>query len=112
MINIHVDEGYAFDFLSILEIKKNKSIQSMKNWESCFDYLKAQLPNDIFNLLINSQEYSAMIAINKKTFDAVEQARYGQITAKEVDNVNMERYYAKINLQNKFFSNKTTEEKT
>lgn len=112
MINICVDEGYAFDFLSILEIKKNKSIQSMENWQSCFNYLKAQLPNDIFNLIINSQEYAHMVTINKKTFDAVERARYGQITAKEVDDANMERYHAKINLQNKFFSNKTTEEKT
>jgi hypothetical protein len=112
MINLYVDEGYAFDFLSILEIKKNKSTQSMKNWQNCFDYLKSQLPKNIFNLIINSQEYAHMIAINKKTFDAVEKARYGQITAKEVDNANMERYFAKINLQNKFFSNKTTEEKT
>ena len=84
----------------------------MKNWQNCFDYLKSQLPNDVFNSIINSQEYTHMIAINKKTFDAVEQARYGQITAKEVDKANMERYHAKINLQNKFFFNKTTEEKT
>ena len=53
-----------------------------------------------------------MIAINQKTFDAVEKARYGEISAKEVDSANMERYYAKVNLQNKFFSNKVTEQKT
>ena len=112
MINICVDEGYAFDFLSILEIKKNRSEQSMQSWHNCFNYLKAQLPNDSFILIINSQEYRDMIAINQKTFDAVEKARYGEISAKEVDSANMERYYAKVNLQNKFFSNKVTEQKT
>ena len=66
MINICVDEGYAFDFLSILEIKKNRSEQSMQTWHNCFNYLKAQLPNDSFILIINSQEYRDMIAINQK----------------------------------------------
>ncbi len=112
MINLHVDEGYAFDFLSILYIKKNKSNQSMKNWRDCSDYLKSQLPNDVFNSIIDSQEYMDMVKINQKTFDAVEKARYGEISAKEVDNANMERYHAKIKLQNKFFNNKVIEEKT
>ena len=112
MINICVDEAYAFDFLSVLEIKKNRSEQAMINWHNCFNYLKAQLPNDLFVLIINSNEYRDMVAVNQKTFDAVEKARYGQITAKEVDDANMERHYAKIDLQNKFFSNKITEYKT
>jgi hypothetical protein len=112
MINICVDEAYAFDFLSVLEIKKNRSEQAMINWHNCFNYLKAQLPNDLFVLIINSNEYRDMVAVNQKTFDAVEKARYGQITAKEVDDANMERHYAKIALQNKFFSNKITEYKT
>ena len=112
MINICVDEAYAFDFLSILEIKKNRSEQAMINWHNCFNYLKAQLPSDLFTLIINSHEYRDMITINQKTFDAVEKARYGNISAKEVDDVNMERHYAKIALQNKFFPNKITEYKT
>ena len=112
MIHICVDEGHAFDFLSILEIKNTRSHQAMQSWCNCFNYLKAQLPNDLFILIINSEEYRKMVAINQKTFDAVEKARYGEISAKEVDSTNMERYYAKVNLQNKFFSNKVTEQKT
>lgn len=112
MINICVDEGYAFDFLSILEIKKHRSDQAMHSWHNCFNYLKAQLPSDLFTLIINSQEYRNMLAVNQKTFDAVEKARYGEITAKEVDNANMDRYHAKISLQNKYFNNKITEHKT
>ena len=37
-----------------------------------------------------------------ETFDAVERARYGEISAKEVDDCNMLRYNAKINLQKAF----------
>lgn len=112
MINICVDEAYAFDFLSILEIKRNYSDQAMVNWHNCFNYLKAQLKADLFNEIINSKEYLDMISINNKTFDAVERARYGEISAKEVDDANMKRYYAKVALQNKFFNDKITEYKT
>ena len=44
-----------------------------------------------------------MVEVNKKTFNAVEKARYGDISAKEVDNCNMERYNAKKDFQNTFF---------
>ena len=53
-----------------------------------------------------------MLAVNKKTFDAVELARYGSITAKEVDNANMERHHAKVVLQKRFFLTNLTEQKT
>jgi hypothetical protein len=109
MINICVDEAYAFDFLSILEIKKNHSDQAMQSWHNCFNYLKAQLPNNLFALIINSQEYRDMVDANKKTFDAVELARNNKITSKELDKTNFVRYQMKINLQNKFFSNRITE---
>jgi len=53
-----------------------------------------------------------MVSVNKKTFDAVELARYGNISAKEVDSANMERHYAKIALQKRFFLTNLTEQKT
>lgn len=111
MINICVDEAYAFDFLSILEIKKSHSDQAMKNWHNCFNYIKAQLSSDLFTLIINSNEYKNMILANQKTFHAVEKARNGKISAKEVDDANMERQHAKKALQKKFFSNNLTEQK-
>jgi hypothetical protein len=112
MINICVDEAYAFDFLSILEIKKNHSDQAMQSWHNCFNYLKAQLSNSLFTLIINSQEYREMVIANQKTFDAVELAKSNKITSKELDETNFARYQTKINLQNKFFSNRITEFKT
>jgi hypothetical protein len=112
MINLCVDEAYAFDYLSILQIKSGRSEQAKQAWQNCYNYLKAQLPNDLFIQIINSQEYENVLSVNKKTFDAVELARYGNISAKEVDSANMERHYAKIALQKRFFLTNLTEQKT
>jgi len=113
MINLLVDEAYAFDYLSVLEIKSDKNKQSQKTWVNCRNYISIQIGEEIFAIIINSKEYQNLLLINKMVFDAVERARYkNDITAKEVDDANMERHYAKITLQNKFFSKGITEFKT
>ncbi len=115
MINIQVDEAYAFDFLSILHIKSGKnnfSDQSFDNWKRCYDYLKNQINNDqLWNKIMSSQEYKNIEAANLKTFDAVEKAKSNQVTAQYVDKCNYERYIAKREFQNKFFLNQITENK-
>jgi hypothetical protein len=102
MINLLVDEAYAFDYLSILQVKKEIDNKNEKAWKNCRDYLNIQL-QDKFEEIINSTEYSELLLCNKLTFDAVEKARYGSITAKEVDECNMQRYHKKVSLQAKFF---------
>jgi len=57
MINICTDEAYAFDFLSILQIKSDRSDQAKETWQNCYNYIKAQLPKDLFIQIINSQKY-------------------------------------------------------
>lgn len=103
MIKLLVDEGYAFDYLAILEVKKNNKPDQSENWMKCFLYLSNQFSLEFWDNLISSKEYKDMVEINQKTFDAVDKARYGKITAKEVDNCNMERYNAKQRFRNKFF---------
>jgi hypothetical protein len=105
MINLLVDEGYAFDYLAILEIKKNNDANQIKLWIDCFNYLSKQFDEQLWNQLITSEEYKQIVDVNKKTFDAVEKARYGEISAKEVDLCNMERFKAKQKFRNKFFPN-------
>ena len=68
------------------------------------------MPN--FLTIISSDEYSNLLEANKITFDAVEKARYGDITAKEVDDANLLRHKRKTELQSKFFNYKLTEYKT
>lgn len=102
MINILVDECYAFDYLSILEVKKIHNPKHEIYFLDCLNYIKNQIPN-IFEAIIDSKEYKELLESNKLTFEAVDRARYGSISAKEVDECNMLRYQKKINLQKAFF---------
>lgn len=112
MITLKVDEAYAFDYLSILHIKKSINASLTKSWKDCFSYLENQLGSSKMQEIIHSKEYQNMIEANQITFDAVEKARYGNITAKEVDEANMLRYKRKLELQKTFFNNNLVEQKT
>jgi hypothetical protein len=105
MITIDVDYGYAFDYLAILEVKNRKmhSAESQENFNKCYKHLRDQIDQEKWDEVIRSKQYSDMIDANAKTFEAVEQARYGNTTAKHVDDCNMERFHCKKNLQKKFF---------
>ena len=109
MINLKVDEAYAFDYLSILFIKRERTEQAFYTWKECSLFLKEQIGEDIFNLIINSKEYNSMIDANLKTFNMVDLAKEDKCSARDVDMCNYERYKAKINLQNNFFTNKISE---
>jgi len=105
MINLLVDEAYAFDYLAILIIKKSEMQNTISN------YISNQLPG-LFNTIILSAEFRKMLEANQLVFNCVERARYGNITAKELDDANMQRHYAKLELQKKFFNTNLTEKKT
>jgi len=115
MITILVDEAYAFDYLSILQVKQNKypSKKNKQNLENCIEYIATQINCDDMNIIINSNEYKNLVEINTKTFDLIDDLREGQdISAKTIDDTNMERYYKKKAFQEKFFLNSLlTEEK-
>lgn len=111
MISLLVDECYAFDYLSILEVKKNIDPEKNKKaWEECFNYLEKQLPS-LFKLIISSEEYRDLYNANLHTFNAVGKARSGgDISAKEVDDLNILRYNKKLCLQKKYFSENVVRE--
>lgn len=109
MINLPVDEAYAFDYLSILyikhkQMKDNQKIQSII--DLCENEIKNQIGQDLWQKIILSKQFNNMILVNQQVFDAVEKARYGDISAKEVDIYNMKRFIAKNELQKIFFPNK------
>lgn len=106
MILLPVDYGYAFDVLSIALVKVQKKILNSENWyEKISKSISDQIGENLFNLIMSSKEFENLHISNLKTFDCVEKARYesNSISAKEVDDCNMERYYCKVNLQKKFF---------
>lgn len=110
MINLNVDEAYAFDFLTILYLKKEKNKEYLKTWKECSAYIKKQMPK-IFNKIIKSKEYQNLLEANSKTFAAVDKAKNDLVKASYVDQCNYERYLAKRDLQNKFFNTKLAEVK-
>lgn len=110
MINLKVDEAYAFDYLSILEIKKDISQESNNIWLFCIENLKNEL-GYIFNDIIASSEYQNMIIANRETFKMVDLAKENKCSARDVDICNYNRYKAKTALQKKYFNTDVTETK-
>jgi hypothetical protein len=112
MITLKVDEAYAFDYLSILQVKNDlfPSDEKTLAYEGCKNFLKSQLNS--FELIFSSKEYLDLYNINKITFDLVDKVRNNlDITAKSVDDANMERYYCKLALQKKHFATNLVEQK-
>jgi len=108
MINLNVDEAYAFDYLSILEIKKEKSSNN-KQWLDCLLHLQNQFEPEKWLSIIHSEEYKSMIKANLLTFDAVDKAKNNEVTAQHVDYCNYQRHTAKQNFQKKFFTSDLSE---
>ena len=109
MINLLVDEAYAFDYLSILEVKKQKSSISNDAWAKCYAYLQNQFDNEKWLHMIHSKEYENMIKANELTFDAVDKAKNNEVTAQHVDYCNYQRHIAKQDFQKKFFTSDLSE---
>jgi hypothetical protein len=108
MINLNVDEAYAFDYLSILEIKKEKYSNNTQ-WLDCWLYLQNQFESEKWLSMIHSEEYKNMIKANLLTFDAVDKAKNNEVTAQHVDYCNYQRHTAKQNFQKKFFTSDLSE---
>lgn len=106
MITLLVDEAYALDYYAILIVKKSILQGVISN------HISTQLGHSKFEEIVLSQEFTSMLEANQLVFDCVERARYGDISAKELDDANMQRHYAKQALQKKFFSTNLTENKT
>lgn len=113
MININVDEAYAYDFLAILDVKRQKNIKDAEAaFRECYFYIQCQVGYILHKNIVESNEYKNLLRANIETFEGVEKARYGIISAKELDNCNMQRYNFKKELQKKFFSCDISEQKT
>lgn len=112
---LECDAAYAIDYLSILHVKANKlSGQThYQNFDKCFDQLSKQVGKAKFWTIFQSREYSDLYNANLAVFNAVEKVRTNQeITAKEIDDLNLLRFKGKQALQEKFFKSGLIESKT
>jgi hypothetical protein len=96
MVKISVDEGYAFDILSI------------------YEELKAQLGQEKLSEIINSSEYDELYTENQTTFVLVDAIRASDENSigKDIDLNNLRRFECKRKLHNKFFDSQMLETKT
>jgi hypothetical protein len=109
MIRITVDEAYAFDYLSIIEIKsKNNNIVNDALTIIRNDLI-SQLGDKLVNEILSSEQYLNLYNANKLTFDVVDKAKKDEVTASYLDKCNYKRMISKKELQHKFFQNNLSE---
>lgn len=113
MINIIVDEGYAFDLLSILKIKSDfYPDKNLDTYNNLFDLIKSQIGIEKFNTIIESNFYLELLIENQKMWNIINEINNGlKIDGVEINTINSSRYEKKRNLQKHFFDNELTENK-
>ena len=110
MINLLVDEGYAFDYLSILEIKSMKN-GNKEFYNICKENIIYQIGLYNFLEIESSNEYKNLLEANLNTFNLVDAVKTNSCLGKEVDESNYQRYLNKMALQKKFFNSQIKEAK-
>lgn len=111
------DYVYALDVLSIGEVKMlkleegEKRDQVIKHVKILSQELENYLGLNKFLAIYQSQEYLNLYKINEKVWEAVDLAERNEISAKEVADLNTNRYYWKSQLQKKFFDGPMLEQK-
>jgi hypothetical protein len=111
MIKIPVDEAYALDYLSILQVKSERL--GLKNLTVNRDHWRVlgsiieQLDSDRSREIFSSSEYNLLYKTNQLLFDTIGTLREkGGVTAEEIDKLNLKRFECKQELQRKFFPEK------
>lgn len=111
MIKINVDEGYAFDYQAILEVKHKRGLIGPEMVSLIANDITQNIGWGKYREIIYSQEYLQLLDVNERVFKAVDRAKKDEVLASSVDSLNYERYICKKNLQEKFFNTELKEKK-
>ena len=111
MVNLLVDEAYALDYLSILEVKAAKDRSLIPQHLECQKYLEAQIGKELLAQILESRHYSNLVCINARIFASVDLARTNSCTSREVWGQNSRRHKYKQEIQEAFFKSGLTEKK-
>jgi hypothetical protein len=98
-----VDAAYAFDYLAILQVKASEGLPVNAEIEQIEACLGLQVPD--IHAIRASKEFHNLYDANIKTFDAVDLAWRNEISAKDVQVANQQRFKAKQRLQARFWPN-------
>lgn len=113
MIQLCVDESYAFEYYCILLVKKQKigSDATVMLEQQQRDFLVKQVGQQLFDKICQSDEFKDMLDANLCTFDMVDKAKADIVKASEVDACSFKRKQAKDALQRAFFQTQNLEVK-
>lgn len=102
-----VDFGYAYDYLSILFVKLEKTNRSdiRDQYFDCFVNLCREVGDEFHGDVMFSDEYNNLVEVNRRLYDLVDLAKKDEVKASEVDMEVYQRFLAKKALQEKFFPN-------
>ena len=113
MIQLCVDDSYAFEYYCILLIKMQRIKSDKAIQQEAFqrDFLVSQVGSQRFLEICKSKEFKYMLDVNNQTFDIVDKAKTNDAKASEVDACSFKRKQAKDALQKAFFSSSNLEMK-
>lgn len=109
MIKISVDEGVAFDMLSILQVKSTHNEGARKAFRRLREELEVELIESLYNEIVASPIYLDLYSTNLDLFRLIDdlKLRGEQVgDATKVDSLNYSRYKLKTQLQARFFPDK------
>lgn len=115
MIFIPIEESAAFDMLSILQVKMENTLDPEKlkqineDYQKLSFYIKDQIGENKYNLVLQSHEYLELKSANTDTFKYVDLAAKDNGLAYSAYAANMVRFSKKKDIQ-KIFFNKTLRE--
>lgn len=102
---LEVDAGYYVDYLTILGVKvdrtENKDV--LTQYDRCQQKLIEQIGYKKFVEIFKSKEYEDLYDVNDQLYQMVDLAKENKVTAKQVDDLVIERWRKKKALQEKFY---------
>lgn len=112
MILLPVDEAFAFDYLAVLYVKQANKLDVFDEVKAVENLLQLQV-GERFEDILESAEFHESYVANANVFEAIEKAHQNAILAREVQEINYQRYAAKKQIQAKYWpKNPLMERKT
>lgn len=117
MIELKVDSSYAFDYLSILEVKRQNLIIGAEQQELCKKTIEQQLGFELTKKILSSKQFKQLVAVNQNIFDLLDQYNNQEDCDKssvlaQSHVANQQRHEIKKQMQKKFFACDLTEKKS
>jgi hypothetical protein len=113
-VELTVPTSFAYDYLSILQIKwyQSKDDKALENFDRCYLELISKLGEVLAKDVYWSPEYEELFRENLKIFQLVDELKKNpEILAITVDQHNWNRAQIKKRIQEKFFGGGAVEQK-